>query len=327
MYAPLSLSIEHLEHSLTKHSSKADQEIFNRVFIQAPDQIRDEVLYLFEAMNPGADQAVLAAAFVDTIKLFNGDFKGYHSCKTPYHDLTHTLSVFLATARLMHGACLEHQQFKHDSIVLGLITALFHDTGLIQTEDDTEGTGAKYSIGHEARSIRFTKLYLSDRNLFSKYLDDCAHIIGCTIMGLSTKEIAFRSDETRLMGYMLGSADLLAQMADRLYLEKLLYLYREFVEGGMPGFHSELDLLKSTESFYRDVSKKRLNEELGGVASLMRVHFQDRLGEDRDFYEESIKKNIDYLRRILFQYEEDYRQMLRRAGIVASLEKDGYAGD
>ena len=75
-------------------------------------------------------------------------------------------------------------------------------------------------------------------------------------------------------------------MADRLYLEKLIYLYSEFREGKVPGFESEFDLFKKTESFYEDISKKRLSEELGGVSNFMKIHFKHRFGVDRDYYQE-----------------------------------------
>ena len=58
----------------------------------------------------------------------------------------------------------------------------------------------------------------------------------CTVTAL--EEIPFRSDETRAMGRILGSADLIAQMADRTYLEKFPLLFEEFQEEvNMPGLN------------------------------------------------------------------------------------------
>ncbi len=297
-----------------------DPELQKKVFIQEPDNIIEEVKCILSLINSKTDNFV-EEVFNDTVKLFNGHFKGYQASKTKYHDLNHTLAVFLATARLMHGAVINGRALSRDIIDIGFISALFHDVGMIQTEDDRQGTGAKYTIGHEERSIIFLKNYLVERNLYKTNLDDCAHIIGCTITGLSPAEIPFRSKESELIGKIVGSADLIAQMADRLYLEKLLYLYQEFQEGKIPGFESEFDLLRKTESFYKNVSKKRLYIDLGGIYSLMRIHFKDRFGIDRDFYQENIQKNIEYLRNVILKYEQEYRQMLRRAGIVSSLEK------
>ncbi len=301
--------------------AESDLKMYFRVFLQEPAEIISEAKHLLSLIDSEANYKILEDAFGNTVKLFKGFLKGYQASKTKYHNLDHTLAVFLAAARLVHGTVVTGREIDTDIILLGLISALFHDVGLIQTEDDREGTGAKYTIGHEERSIEFMKDYLRAKDFYVDHLNDGAHIIGCTITDLSLTEIPFRSKELKLMGQIVGSADLLAQMADRLYLEKLLYLYKEFQEGKIPGFESEFDLLKKTESFYKNVSKKRLEKELGGATALMRAHFKNRRGVDRDFYQENIEKNIKYLTTVILKYEKNYRQMLRRAGIVADLEK------
>jgi len=300
--------------------STYNPEHYNKIFIQEPENIIEEVKSILCSIDFN-DHGRVEGAFKDTVKLFKGLFIGYQACKTKYHDLNHTLAVFLATARLVHGAVIDGRSICVDMISIGLICALFHDAGLIQTEDDHEGTGAKFTLGHEERSIVFIKNYLVQNHLYESYSDDCAHIIGCTITALSPGDIPFRSKETELIGKILGSADLLAQMADRLYLEKLLYLYEEFEEGQIPGFESEFDLLKKTGWFYRNVAQKRLDMALGRVSALMRLHFNKRFGEDRDYYQENIQKNIKYLQDVILKYEKEYRQMLKRAGIVTGLEK------
>ncbi len=70
------------------------------------------------------------------------------------------------------------------------------------------------------------------------------------------------------MGRILGSAYLIAQMADKNYLEKLPLLFLKFEEAGMPGFETPLGLFKNTEEFYHSVVKTRLAEEMGNVALL-----------------------------------------------------------
>ena len=300
--------------------STYNPEHYNKIFIQEPEKIIEEVKAVLSSID-FKDHNRVEEAFKDTVKLFKGRFKGYQACKTKYHDLNHTLAVFLATARLVHGAVIDDRSISIDMITIGLICALFHDAGLIQTEDDHEGTGAKFTLGHEERSITFIKNYLRQDHLYKSYLDDCAHIIGCTITALPLSDIPFKSKESELIGKIVGSADLLAQMADRLYLEKLLYLYEEFEEGQIPGFESEFDLLKKTGWFYQNVAQKRLDMDLGGVSELMRIHFKKRFGEDRDYYQENIQKNIKYLQDVILKYEKEYRQMLKRAGIVSSLEK------
>jgi hypothetical protein len=277
------------------------------IFPTAAEDIFREVRDTALEVHPGLAVKTLEAAWADTLNLFSGAYPGYQASNTRYHDLGHTLAVTLASARLIHGAQLAGRAFSPEPLLLGLICSLFHDAGLIQKQEEREGSGARFTLGHEERSILFLRG------------EDCAHIIGCTIVALDPAEIPFRSPESRLIGHILGSADLIAQMADRLYLEKLLYLYREFQEGGVPGFSSEFDLLRKTQSFYENVSRRRLREDLDNVCAYMRLHFRNRFGEDRDFYQEGIDKNIRYLQETVLQYETDYRRMLRRAGIVAEL--------
>lgn len=261
--------------------------------------------------------------YLDTKKLFHGKFEGYRASNTNYHDLEHTLSVTLATARLIDGAHLEGHDFSPENIVLALIAALFHDTGLIQTREDVEGSGAKYTIGHEERSVVFMKKYLSGKGFSADDLDNCSHFIRCTILNLPPREIPFASEETEILGKIVGSADLLAQMADRIYLEKLLLLYKEFEEARLPGFDSEVELLQSTEGFHEYISQKRLSEELGGVSAFMRIHLKNRWGIDKDIYEESILKNIQYLKSIKKKCENSlscYLENLRRGGISEKIK-------
>ncbi|MCB9423276.1 MAG: hypothetical protein H6667_26005 [Ardenticatenaceae bacterium] len=50
------------------------------------------------------------------------------------------------------------------SIALALSASLFHDAGLIQTSDDTEGTGAKYLADHDQRSLRLMRVRYNRRS-------------------------------------------------------------------------------------------------------------------------------------------------------------------
>jgi hypothetical protein len=113
-----------------------------------------------------------------------------------------------------------------------------------------------------------------------------------TDLFLSLAEIPFNSEEVRTMGKILGTADLVAQMADRSYQEKLPLLFLEFQEAGMEGFETPLELFKKTEEFYRKVARKRMTGELEGISSAALYHFRERWKIDKNLYEESIKYNI-----------------------------------
>ncbi len=291
----------------------------NLVFVRKPNSIFGEVKYILNLINPEFDFSPIKSVFCDTLRLFGGEYEGYRRCNTRYHDIEHTVMVFLATARLVHAVAITGRDFREEDIDLCLTASLLHDAGFIQTDDDTEGTGAKYSIGHERRSIEFIHTYLGERGYNDEEISACASMIECTILAVSPKDIVFRNSDVEILGKIVGTADLVAQIADRIYLEKLFYLYEEFAEAHIPGFESESELLSKTGVFYEEISKKRLNIDLGGVSGLMHHHFRERWNIDKDLYEEYIAKNIDYLKGVMQRHEESYRTMLKRGGIVKGL--------
>ena len=284
-----------------------------------------EVRHLLGPM--GAWDPLIARAHGDTVRLFRGEYPGYRRSNTKYHDLEHTMSVFLAMARLLHGAWCEGLRLEPPMIRTGMFAALFHDVGLIQHSDDTSGTGAKYTVGHEDRSNSFMSDYLGDCGVPPEEIADGKDMIAGTRLMQRVSDIAFRTPECALVGKMVASADLLAQMGDRAYLEKLLLLFREFEEARLPGFDSELTLLEKTEDFYEHVVRKRLEEDLDNVARYLPSHFKARWEIERDLYALALTKNLEYLRKVLEEDRDNYRERLRRAGVVARLESEEFPTD
>ena len=251
-----------------------------------------EIKNILSLIDPSLDPLPIVKIYEDIIRLFNGEFPGYRASNTKYHNLEHTCSATLAAARLIHGLHIQGQVLPPRLVQLCLVGALFHDTGFIQTEEEVEGTGAQHTIGHEKRSIAFMEKYLTDNGFSQEDIRDCSHIIMSTDLFLSLAEIPFNSEEVRTMGKILGTADLIAQMADRSYQEKLPLLFLEFQEAGMEGFETPLELFKKTEEFYRKVARKRMTGELEGISSAALYHFRERWKIDKNLYEESIKYNI-----------------------------------
>jgi len=272
---------------------------------------------------PDIDTGLLHRAFGDVEQLFYGKYPGYQASNTKYHDFEHTCSVLLADARLIYGAMAAGQLFVEEDVLKGLLSALFHDVGLIQTTDDTLGTGAKYTVGHEERSIQFMRENLAG-DLPCEEIEDIADCIRCTILAMSPAKVAFRTPDMRMMGYFLGSADLLAQIADRYYLEKLLLLFEEFKEARLPGYASAYELLIKTRNFYQDVARRRLDHDFGSVDRFMRDYFRQRWDVDEDLYARAIRRNLDYLDRILDESGDDldlFRQALRRRSMSTDVLK------
>lgn len=292
--------------------------------IENPQAILVEIEHIVSLLTREFDLAVLRQGYADIIRLFNGQFPGYQASNTAYHDLSHTTLVALAMSRLMHGLAVDGHRFTGREVLLGIMTALFHDTGLIQAVDDTVGTGAKYTIGHEERSIARLRSYLATHDFTAAEIEEGASIIRCTVLNNSIAGMQFPSAIAELLGKILGSADLLAQMADRKYLEKLPLLFQEFEEAGIPGYKSELELLKKTEQFYRSVAQTKLSKDFDNVAAALRLHFRERWGADRDLYAEAIAVNIKHLGAIgevCREQYECYLDSLRRGGIISELIK------
>jgi len=257
-------------------------------------EIRNIILLVYKKINFNQFYQV----FGDILKLFNGHYPGYRRCNTFYHDLSHTMDCLLVTAKLIHGAALNGIVFTRRDVTLGLISALMHDTGYIQAVEDDTGTGAKYTISHIERSIEFMKKYFHARAFPSEYLPICSNFLKCTGLDVKIGEIKFQSREHEILGQILGTADLIGQMANENYLEKLPFLYDEFKEGGVPGYNNKLDLLKKTPAFWEMV-KERLVNELGHVDRYLRDYLRVLKGVNQDLYRQAIDRNIEQLQLFL----------------------------
>ncbi len=304
--------------SKEKTDHMRNQRVSQLVDLSDHQQVLEEVRNITQMIFPSFDFKYVIKVFWDLETLFRGKYPGYRACNTEYHDIRHTHQVLLGIVRLMHGAFISGIRFSEKEINIGLIGALMHDTGYIQKSSDETGTGAKYTLVHIQRSIDFIKKYFDGNSYFEDSISDFADILNCTGLTTMTPEIQFSSSNAALLGKMLGTADLLGQMSDRLYLEKLLFLYMEFHEAGVKGFTSEFNLLEKTIGFY-EMTQKRFDNELGGVKDYAIHHFRERWHIDRDLYMDSINNNIEYLKKLLTDHPDDYLLFLRRAELTRKL--------
>ncbi len=245
------------------------------------------------------------------IKLFKGKFHGYKACNTKYHNLQHTFEALIASAVLVDGYNLAAQKLPPDLVKNILIAALFHDTGYIQERWDRDGTGAKHSESHVGRSIAFLVKHSDEFNIPKKDVDVISKIIRCTGINVSLKTIPFSCAEEEAAGWILGSADILGQMSDREYLERLLFLYDEFQEAGIPGYNTEYDIIRNTLDFYETITK-RLSVSFRSVYDYARYHFKERLGIDKNLFMEAINRNIAYIEKIMEDSSTNFRYKLKR---------------
>jgi hypothetical protein len=261
-----------------------------------------EVQRLCGALFEGAAAPEIARAFVDAETMYRGAHPDYHPCDTAYHDLQHVLDVTLAMARLMDGyerSRVEGEPLTRDLFVVGVITALFHDFGYLRKRGDrTRRHGAEYTLTHVSRGSEFLRRYLRLIGL-AHMAATAATLVHFTGYERSPEAIRVSDALLRRIGQMLGSADLIAQMSDRCYLEKCRdRLYYEFLIGrtvqragvsrALPFFSSGQDLLQKTPDFFK-VAETRLELQLAGAYRYAARHFGGQ-----NLYLDEALKNVRY---------------------------------
>ncbi len=283
------------------------------------DAVKRAVFEILDLMNlPEKMVSQFNDIFDDIRDLYDGRYKGYRGCDTEYHDFRHTTDVLLATVRLVDAARLCGEQISDEGVFSVAVAAIMHDAGYIPEKNDPIDSGAVYTADHVDRGIDFLKKYM-EKNSYSKEIaEKIGQIVLITELKCDVKKVKFISTETKRLALILAAADLLGQMADRIYLEKLLFLFKEFSAGDVPGFASEEDLLLKTVEFY-DLMKKRLKTDLEGVDQLMIHHFRKRHGIDINLYHQGMENNIKYLHFILSHHSGSHRDFLRRDGLVSKL--------
>jgi hypothetical protein len=298
-----------------------DIQLYNLIPMDSPQDVLDEGIVILDLISPDFDTAPVTSAFNMAVKLYGGKYPGYRVCNTEYHDLQHTIDTFLAMVRLIHGAVLDGETLTNRHITLGLILALLHDAGYIQEEHDMDGTGSKHAANHVQRSMDFLERHGSALGLSDDEITEGRAIILCTDLAVDISSVEFTSTEVELLGKILGSADILAQMADRTYLEKLLFLYHEFKEAEIGDYASELDLLQKTLAFY-DFIAQRLKTTLDATDRFGNSHFASRWGTHANLYHVAIENQRNYLKQILEMQGSDPRDQLKRSGIVDKVRRE-----
>jgi len=281
-----------------------------------PVALLAEVERCFRYSFPRKAFKPIAASFAQASRLFAGLYPGYAACNTGYHDWAHTMAVFLASARLADGCALSGKSVGERGLRVLLAAALLHDAGYIQERGDREGTGAKYTKVHVERSAAFTRVHAADFGLDGAEAESAARIILGTELGRDWATIPFAGAEEILAAQIVAAADLLGQMADRIYLEKLLFLYWEFKEAGFGGYDCAFDILRKTLGFYAS-TRERLDGLLGAVSCRSREHFAARLGLDKDLYGEAIARQMAYLEGIMADDSSNFRAKLKRVDLAA----------
>jgi hypothetical protein len=301
------------------HDRLNQNDVTNKINVEDPDRVRDAVLALFAARYPGADLAPLRQAFDDVKSLFLGTFPGYLRCDTLYHDLRHTLDMTLAMARLLDGHDRSHAEADRIGArraMLGMVVALLHDSGYMKRASEAHiENGAVFTKVHVSRSADFLTRYLPQLG-FEEEAEAAAKLVHFTGYEMDIDDIMLHDPKDRLLGCLVGTADLIGQMSDRMYLEKCReFLYPEFVWGRIAReqladgreivrYASPDDLMLKTPGFYEYVARARIEKKLGGADRYAAAHF-----DGPSLYQSEIDRNMGFLKNAIEQ--ADLKRMRR----------------
>jgi hypothetical protein len=311
---------------------RSDYDVTNRVKVSSPTAVRQAVADIFADLYPDSAFDPVWLAFMDFERFFSGLDPSYHGVDTAYHDIQHTLDMTLALARLIAGyerSAEAEDRLGAERASLGLITALYHDAGYLRNRDyDRECVnGAEYTLTHVSRSAKFLRAYLPTLGL-EHFVPVATQIVHYTGYELSLDSIELDLPKDSTIGHLLGTADLVAQMADRCYLEKCRdRLFAEFVlagiaieaddDGTLVRYRSGKDLLTKTLSFYERSARHRLDSNFSRAYRYFEAYF-----DEENLYVVFIKKNLDYLTKILSSEQWD---ALRRHPPCVMPDPDGEA--
>lgn len=287
--------------------------MFGPVDTRMPNEVEAHVRSIHRALFPAADPSFIALAFDWASQCFNGRYADYQAIDARYHDFEHTLQGTLCLARLLYGwheaeaeaepaggggggrVPLAERQFE-----LALLGILFHDSGYLKKRADLEGTGAKYTYIHVARSADFAASFLAGKGYSTDDIASIRHMISCTGVNADLASIPFRDATERRLGYALATADLLGQMAAHDYVDKLPILFQEFAEaqgqrigaaGGRRVYRTVDELLTNTRAFWDDYVRPKIERDFEG----MYRYLNDPYPDGPNSYLQRIEQNLHRL--------------------------------
>jgi hypothetical protein len=208
--------------------------------------------------------------------LFHGGHPEFLPCDTAFHDFDHTMQATAAVIELLAAhrrnpviAFLNQRDWQ-----IAVASVILHDAGYLKHRNDPDGSGAKYSAIHVGRSCFFAWDLLPAFGFNRDELRQIQNAICSTAISVNMDELPFREPREWLIGALVGTGDMLGQMAAEDYPERLPGLYLEFREGTQFSRFKEhsfaiyknlLDLLKGTEKFFNGYVMHMLDDEWRSV--------------------------------------------------------------
>jgi hypothetical protein len=267
-------------------------------------QVEAEVQEAYLEMFPQGDRNYIPMVFQWALEWFAGRYMDYQPIDAHYHDLEHTMQGVLCMARLLRARHARGNEplLTQRMFELGMLAILMHDSGYLKHRGDSDGTGAKYTLTHVDRSIEFAGEFMVMRDYPIEEILAVQNMIRCTGVNVKLDAIQFQSELERIVGFSLGTADLLGQMAAPDYVDKLPILYLEFAEaanynagkmkaGGF--FASAEDLIQKTPMFWEKYVQPKLNRDFLNLSRFLAEPYPDGPNP----YVEKIEANMARLRR------------------------------
>lgn len=282
-------------------------DVTGRVKVTEPREVQKEIKSILAELFPNQDLSLVDKSFDYFIECYSGKHPDYHEVDTPYHDIHHVMDVTLACSRLMAGYEIKNKEkpLGFEKVLIGFITALFHDSGYLRYKDDYQTKhGAEYTPVHVTRSGLFIERFLRDNGM-AHLVEIAQTLVQFTGIEHDVESLTFEDASWLPVGYMIGTADLIAQMADRLYANKChAHLFTEFSIAGMTRKETEDgnvevifadadDLIKKTPFFIKDALENRLKKSFKRCYEYAAVYFGGR-----NLYMEGIERNLSEITKI-----------------------------
>lgn len=282
--------------------------MYSLVSTKDPAAVEVEVQSAYLGMFPGGDRFFVPRVFGWVLDCFCGGYRDYQPVDARYHDFEHTLQGTLCMARLLRGRFDAGAQprLTQRTVELGILAILLHDTGYLKKRDDTEGTGAKYTVVHVTRSAEFAAQLLAEKGFSESEIRAVQHMIHCTGVDAELSIIPFQNEFEKVAGFALGTADLLGQMAAEDYVDKLPILYSEFAEAArhtkdgshfIGSFSSAADLMQKTPAFWDKYVRTKLDRDFCGIHRFLNVPYPSGPNE----YLQRIEANMERLKAEVLQ--------------------------
>lgn len=261
----------------------------------------------------------LAALFFDVADLYAGRWPSHEACAVTYHNFSHALDVCLAAARMLSGWNSVEPEHALDGsyFQIGMAAGLFHDAGYIKDKGDHAGQGGKFTLIHVKRSMEIAREYLEKKQWPAGEIDAVTRIISITdYTKLPNLARLFKDLRLKTLAQIVATADLVAQMADTDYVQRIDDLFAEFEE--VYEFENPEDLAKKGTKVYKTVQEIKDGTiafyEQFVVPTLNRLGRMDRylsgfFGAGRNPYQENIAANLS-------GHLMDVRSQWRRLGDI-----------